>query len=147
MLDVNLIRDILINKSKIDKLNILEYLKDQFDSFNKNIEHFEEIIYFLVDCSILERNEEVKIEIFETLLKAAVFQDIEKINFHKLIDNWDNISEDCLCRCIDILSFTHKIQYLPTIEKYLSHPDPYVRESANYATQEILGYYEKRKET
>lgn len=139
MLDVNKIRSILTGGSKDERLDILECLKDQFDSFDKNIEHFEEIIYVLIDASIAEHDIEVKVEVFEALTKAAVFQDIESINFDKLVDNLKKIPEECLGRCIDVLSFSHKLCYLSTIKGYLNHTNPYVRESAEYAVKEILG--------
>ena len=48
-------------------------------------------------------------------------------------------------RCIDILSFTHQLNYLSVIQKYLYHWNPYVRESAVYAIKEISGYAEKNQ--
>jgi len=143
MLDANNLRCIFINGSKNEKLDILECLKDQFDSFNKNIDYFDEFMNVLLEFSITESDTEVKIEVLEALSKAAVFQDINNINFDKLIENLENTPEECLSRCIDILSFTHKINYLSIIKRYLDHQNPYVRESAAIAVKEILDYVEK----
>ncbi|MFF2482308.1 hypothetical protein [Paenibacillus sp. NPDC058071] len=143
MLDSNNLRNIFINGSNNEKLDILEYLKDHFDSFNKNIEYFDEYKNVLLDFSITESDKEVKIEIFEALSKAAVFQDVSNINFDKLIENLENTPEECLSRSIDILSFTHEENYVPIIKRYLNHRNPYVRESAVFAVKEILEYVEK----
>ncbi|WP_187377754.1 hypothetical protein [Paenibacillus senegalimassiliensis] len=139
-MEANNLRNIFIKGVKKEKINSLEYIKDQFDSFNKNIEYFDELMNALLELSFIETDSEVKIEIFEVLLKAAVFQDIDNINFDKLIENLENTHEECLSRCIDILSFTHKVNYLPIIERYLKHPNLYVRESAVMAVREITEF-------
>lgn len=139
ILETNILRKIFISGSKTEKLEILDYLKDQFDSFNKNIEYFDEILNVLLEFSITETDKEVKIEVLEAISKAAVFQDITNINFDMFIENLDNTPEEYLSRCIDILSFTHKMVYLPIIKRYLSHRNLYVRESAVIAVKEILG--------
>lgn len=129
----------LTNGSKTEKLNVLDYMKDQFDSFDKNIESFEELIEILLSFAQTEPDIEVKIEIFESLLKAAVFQNITSIDFRQLSEYIHDVPEECLSRVIDILSFTYEISYLPIIKSYLHHPNPYVRKSAECAVKEILG--------
>jgi len=133
------LKSTLTSGSTTEKLNALEYLKDQFDSFDKNIESFELLIDVLLNAALTESDMAVKIEIFESLAKAAVFQDITAIDFTRLSQNIDRIPEECLGRTIDILSFTYEINYLPIIKRYLNHPDLYIRESAEYGVKEILG--------
>lgn len=85
-MEANILRGNLISRSKTDKLNILKYLKDQFDSFNKNIEYFDEMLNVLLEFSMNETNREVKIEILEAISKAAVFQNITNNNFDKFLE-------------------------------------------------------------
>lgn len=59
------LKSTLTNGSITEKLNALEYLKDQFDSFDKNIESFELLIDVLMNVALTESDMEVKIEVFE----------------------------------------------------------------------------------
>ncbi len=122
-----------------DKINTLSYLCDVFESYNKNIEHFDEIVRLLIDGAIAEENLEIKGEFFEALSKAAVFHDVEHIDFDKIAQNLDSLPIACLVRGIDILSFTHNLKYLPTIEKYRNHENEYVREAVETAIKEMTG--------
>lgn len=139
MEDTKKLKEIFMNGSKTEKLEVLECLKDQFDSFDKNLDDFSEKMNLLVGSSIRESDIEVKIEMFEALSKAATFQNIEDIDFDEFIENLEIIPEECLSRSIDILSFTHKKKYLSVIKKYLTHRNPYVRESAKFAIDEMSG--------
>lgn len=74
----------------------------------------------LLEFSITETGREVKIEVLDAISKAAVFQKITNINFYKFLENLDNTPEECLSRCIDILSFTQDA--LSSNNKKISQP-------------------------
>jgi hypothetical protein len=63
----------------------------------------------------------------------------EHIDFDKIEQNLDRLPAACLIRGIELLSFTHNRKYLPTIEKYLHHPNEHVRETVETAIKEITG--------
>lgn len=143
ILEINSLKKCFNSGTITEKIHTLSHLSDVFDSYKKNINNFEGIMNLLIICSITEDNMEVKREIFDTLVRASVFQDVHSINFDKLEDNLDELPIECLGRCIDIFSFTHKIKYIPSIERYIKHDDKYVRESAEMAINEIIGYHKR----
>lgn len=109
MKQFNEIREILESKNLTLKIELLEYLSDQFDSFNKTIAHFDDIICLLLDSYFKEAIPRVKNEIIDTLSKAAVFQNIENIDFSFLISQLDIMPVEHLSRFIDILRVLHTI--------------------------------------
>lgn len=79
----------------------------------------------------------MKNEIIDTLSKAAVFQNIENIDFSFLISQLDIMPVEHLSRFIDILSFTHNFKLIPIIKKYEGHLNEDVRKSAESALKEL----------
>lgn len=131
------IREILESQNLTLKIELLEYLSDQFDSFNKNIAHFDDIICLLLDSYFKEAIPGVKNEIIDTLSKAAVFQNIEDIDFSFLISQLDIMPVEHLSRFIDILSFTHNFTLIPIIKKYEGHLSGDVRKTVESALIEL----------
>lgn len=145
-MDVNELRQCFIAGTITERLETLSYLSDVFESYNKNITNFDEIMNLLIDNSITEDNLEVKCEFFEVLVKATVFQEVHQINFDKLEHSLVELPVECLSRCIDVLSFSHNKKYIPSLEVYRNHDDKNVRESVELAIKEIMGYHKKLTE-
>ncbi|HJV45795.1 MAG TPA: hypothetical protein VJ824_08715 [Bacillota bacterium] len=137
-MDFKELKSSLIGGDEIQKIEVLSFLSDVFESYNKNIEGFEEIVHLLIDIFVEEKSLEIKCEILETLAKGAIYQDIHLIDLSKLENNLERISDKCLSRCIDIFGFTHDTKYLEIIKKYQNHDDESIRESVDEAIREIL---------
>ncbi|KFN10555.1 hypothetical protein [Paenibacillus macerans] len=136
---------ILSGKDNEEKIEILSHLCDIFESYNTAIDNFEDIILTLLNFGIKEDNLELKEEIFNTLLTAATYKNIDGINFDFLADNLENLPDECLHSALTTLSFTFKKKYLSYLTKYLNHKNGSIRADAINAINEIEGYWAKRQ--
>lgn len=136
-MDINEVKKILLKGTVDDKIDILSYLCDIFEAYNKNINHFEELIEFLIHLAIETQDENEKEEILETICKAAIYQDIDKVNFDVLEQDIQKVSVKFLPRYIDILSYTHNIKYAKSILQFKDHKDKYVQIAVREAIQEM----------
>ena len=136
-MDINGVKKILLKGTVDDKIDILSYLCDIFEAYNKNINHFEELIEFLIHLAIETQDENEKEEILETICKAAIYQDIDKVNFDVLEQDIQKVSVKFLPRYIDILSYTHNRKYAKSILRFKDHKDKYVQIAVREAIQEM----------
>lgn len=138
---VEKLRTILSGSDIEEKVEVLSYLCDVFESYNNSIDDFREIIIALLDLGFKEDNLDVKEEIFNTILTAATYKNIDGINFDILAYNLDSLPEECLHSALTILGFTFKKDYLFYLTKYLDHENKSVRADAINAIKEIEGYW------
>ncbi|MFS0555487.1 hypothetical protein [Brevibacillus sp. 179-C9.3 HS] len=143
-MQVEELKEILSGPDHEEKIVILSHLCDIFESYNTVIDNFEELILVLLDFGINEQNPELKEEIFNTILTAATYNDIDKINFDILADNLENLSEECLHSAFTTLSFTYKKKYLSLLTRYANHENRSIRADAVNAINEIEGYWAKK---
>lgn len=130
-----------LENSNIEKvLELLSYLNDVFESYNKNIENFKEIVTILINYGINQSDSGIKDKVFDTLSRAAAFKDIDDIDLNLIENNLDNLPVKCLVSAISILGFSHKEKYLPILRKYCNHNDKYVISEASTAISEIEDY-------
>ncbi|MFP4979374.1 hypothetical protein ACE6ED_28585 [Paenibacillus sp. CN-4] len=136
-----------LSGSEIDeKVEILSHLCDVFESYNNSIENFKELVIALLDFGFKEENLEIKEEIFNVILTAATYKNIDEINFNILAHNLDSLPEECLHSALTILGFTFKKDYLFYLTKYLDHENGSIRADAVNAINEIEGYWAKNQE-
>lgn len=136
-MDINEIKTILLEGTLDDKIEILDYLCDIFESYNKNIDHFEELLKFLIHLAIETQDEYIKDDILETICKAAIYQNIDNINFDVFNQNMQKVSVKYLPRYIDILSYTHNKKYIESIFQFKNHQNKYVQIAVKEAAQEM----------
>lgn len=140
------IRAILSGSDVEEKTEVLSHLCDVFESYNNLIDNFKEIIIALLDFGFKEDNLEIKEEIFNTILTAATYKNIDEINFDILAYNLDTLPEECFHSALTILGFTFKKDYLFYLTKYLDHENGSIRADAINAINEIEGYWAKKQE-
>ncbi|MGO4532658.1 hypothetical protein AB4Z30_26545 [Paenibacillus sp. 2TAF8] len=140
------LRMILSGSDVEGKIEVLSHLCDVFESYNNSIDNFKEIIIALIDFGLREDNLEIKEEIFNTLLSAATYKNIDEINFDILAHNLDTLPEECFHSALTILGFTVKKDYLFYLTKYLNHENGSIRADAINAINEIEGYWAKKNE-
>ena len=133
------IKEILLKGTLNEKINTLSYLCDIFESYNKNIDQFEELLDFLIHLVIETQDENVKEETLETICKAAIYQNIDGIDFDALEQDIQKVSVKFLPRYIDILSYTHNKKYVKTILQFKDFPDKYVQIAVKEAILEMGG--------
>ena len=136
-MDIEEITGILSEGTLNDKIYMLCNLSNVFESYNKNINHFEEILEFLIHLAIKTKDEKVKEEILETICTATIYQNIDKINFDTLEQDIQRVSVKFLPRYIDILSYTNNKKYVKSILGLKNHPDRYVRIAVEEAIKEM----------
>lgn len=129
-----------------EKIEVLSHLCDVFESYNKSIDNFKDIIIELIHFGFKEVDLEIKEEIFNTILTAATYKNIDEINFDILAYNLDSLSEECLHSALTVLGFTYKKEYLIYLTKYLDHKNGSIRADAINAINEIEGYWAKKQE-
>lgn len=140
------IRAILSGSDVEEKIEVLSHLCDVFESYNNSIDNFKEIIIALLDFGFKEENLEIKEEIFNAILTAATYKNIDEINFDILAYNLDTLPEECFHSALTILGFTFKKDYLFHLTKYLDHENESIRADAINAINEIEGYWTKKQE-
>jgi len=140
------IRAILSGSDVEEKTEVLSHLCDVFESYNNSIDNFKEIIIALLDFGFKEDNLEIKEEIFNAILTAATYKNIDEINFDILAYNLDTLPEECFHSALTILGFTFKKDYLFYLTKYLDHENGSIRADAINAINEIEGYWAKKQE-
>lgn len=136
-MDMNEIKTIFLEGTLSSKINELSYLCDVFESYNKNIDHFEELIEFLIHLAVETRDDNIKEEILEAICKAAIHQNIDKVNFDAFSQDIQKVSVKYLPRYIDILSYTHNEKYIRDILQFKSYQNNYVQTAVNDAAQEM----------
>ncbi|MGG4552395.1 hypothetical protein [Paenibacillus humicus] len=140
------IRAILSGSDVEEKTEVLSHLCDVFESYNNSIDNFKEIIIALLDFGFKEDNLVIKEEIFNAILTAATYKNIDEINFDILAYNLDTLPEECFHSALTILGFTFKKDYLFYLTKYLDHENGSIRADAINAINEIEGYWAKKQE-
>lgn len=120
------------------KIELVSHLGDIFESYNKNI-GIDELVNLLMTYGVKEKDEAVQKEIFNSLLKAAIFQDIRNINLSMIILNIDRLPVDCIKVAIEVLGYSHNRNYVPILEKYATCEDEGIRVNAKIALTEIKG--------
>lgn len=140
------IRAILSGSDVEEKTEVLSHLCDVFESYNNSIDNFKEIIIALLDFGFKEDNLVIKEEIFNAILTAATYKNIDEINFDILVYNLDTLPEECFHSALTILGFTFKKDYLFYLTKYLDHENGSIRADAINAINEIEGYWAKKQE-
>lgn len=137
MMDIKEIKETLLEGTLDDKIDTLSYLCDIFESYNKNIDHFEELLEFLIHLAIETQDENMKEETLETISKAATYQNIQKVNFDAFEQDIQKVSVKYLPRYIDILSYTHNNKYIQSIFQFKNHQNKYVQIAVKEAAQEM----------
>ncbi|GGG03603.1 hypothetical protein [Paenibacillus aceti] len=140
------LRAILSGSDVEEKTEVLSHLCDVFESYNNSIDNCKEIIIALLDFGFKEDNLEIKEEIFNAILTAATYKNIDEINFDILAYNLDTLPEECFHSALTILGFTFKKDYLSYLTKYLDHENGSIRADAINAINEIEGYWAKKQE-
>lgn len=138
------LREVLSGSDIDEKTEILSHLCDVFESYNNSIDNFKELIITLLDFGIKEENLEIKEEIFDAILTAATYKNIDEINFDILANNLDSLPEECLHSALTTLGFTFKKDYVFYLTKYLDHENGGIRADAINAINEIEAYWEKK---
>ena len=128
---------VLESGTKDEKIELLSYLNDVFESYNKNIDDFSEIMDMLIKYAFKEKDGEVAIEILNTITFAETYQDVKEINFDTFAENITGVSGDTLMRYIDILSYTYNPKYIPYILNFRDSSDENIRNSVEEALVEL----------
>ena len=90
------LKQILSGSDSEEKVEVLSHLCDIFESYNTSIDNFEGMITLLLNFGIKEQNHELKEEIFNTILAAATYKDVDRINFDILEESLDSLPEECI---------------------------------------------------
>jgi len=141
-----------IEPSIVDKYQYLDSLATLFSSsllsHNKS-PVFDDIINYLIDFSIFsdEPSEDIKAFALGLACSAKNYTDISNIDFHKIINSMDNLSDEVLDSAISILSYTSNLEFEPYIIKYKDHTDPEVRETVKEALENFAFMREKQNKT
>lgn len=98
-----------------------------------------DIINLLIDYILVEEDDE---EVRGTMLRTimwATFTDIDRdvVHWELLRDQLNRFNNDELRFVLYALGGTHDLEYIPVIEKFLSHSDSRVREYAQRAIDKI----------
>lgn len=136
-MDVREIEQVLKGKDEQEKIETVSHLSDVFESYNTNIENFEELIEVLLAYALAEQNLEVKEELFDALSKAVTYQNVERINWDSLERHLPQLPLSCLITGINILGMTYDQKYLPTIKMYTEHENGAVKGEAYIALKEM----------
>lgn len=126
----------LRNGSKDEKINLLSHLSDVFES-KVTIENFDELLNLIVYNAIYETEEEIKEEFFDTLLIAATYRNINRINLDLVEENLLSLPVQCLCLGIEVLSASHNKKYSSIIHQLVGHQDNKIANIAEIALIEI----------
>ena len=112
-----------------EKIELIIHLGDVFESYNKEIEDFDDIIQILIDYLVASNDEQVIDEIIEAICKAQIYQNTNNVNFDKIEANLIIVEEKFLPRYIDILSYTHNKKYLPSILRFRDSNNIHVKQA------------------
>lgn len=126
-----------LSGNKSEKINLIGYLKDIFESYNKNISHFKEYMEELINISMEIDDKEVVMEILDVICAGQIYQDTSEIKCDKFVENLDKVSDDILARYIDIISYSGEKKYMPLIKKYKDYPYATVKTAVRDALIEL----------
>ena len=124
--------------SETEKIELLSHLCDVFESYNKNIKGFDEIVQMLVNLTV-KPDDRISDDIIDTILTAQINQDISNINFDIVDEHLETAPTHILPRFIEILSYTYNRKYIPSIVRFKDHKDAYIKQAVEDAIIELGG--------
>ena len=104
-----------------DQIVYLSHLTDIFESYNKNIQDFDEIMKTLIEYAIEQREGKMVEEVLCVITDAQTYQNIDNIDFSAFAENLSMVSGNVLFKYIEILSYTYDSRYIPDILKFEDH--------------------------
>ena len=129
---------IVLDSDEVEKqTEFLCHLTDVFESYNKNIQDFDEIVKVLIEYAIEKRNGKIVEEVLEVICDAQTYQNIDNIDFSAFAKNLDMVSGNILFKYIEILSYTYDSRYIPDILKFKDHADLLIRSGVKDALVEL----------
>ena len=128
---------VLENGRKEEQIELLSHLQDIFESYNKNIQDFDEIMDTLIKYAIEKKEGEVTEEVLYAITSAETYQDVERIDFSAFAENINKVSDNVLLKYIEILSYTYDSSYIPYILKFSDSSDVNIRNSVEEALAEL----------
>lgn len=136
-MDIEQFKKTMQDGSIKEKIELLSQIADKFESYVPQNNEDDTIVEILIDEAIGSIEAELIDEILETICKAEIYQDTSTVNFDRLAQNIDSISERFLPRYIDVLSYTHNKTYLSLITRFKNHDNKLVRQAVEYALIEL----------
>ena len=137
-MDIKEMIEIIEKGSETERLYLFSHLCDVFESYNKNIFNFREIVELLIDYVAAGPDDDAKSEALEAICNAQTYQDTEDINFDKIEVELSKINTlEFKEKFIEILGYTHNKKYLETILRFKDHGDRYVKKAVEDALIEM----------
>ena len=118
---------VLENGEEWDQIVCLTQLRNIFESYNKNIQDFDEIVKTLIEYAIEKRDGKIVEEVLYAITAAQTHQNIDSIDFSAFAKNLNMVSDNVLFKYIEILSYTYDSRYVPDILKFKDHDDRDIR--------------------
>ena len=128
----------LKNGRKDERINLLSHLSDVFEA-KVSIENLDELINLLIKSAVDETENEVKEELFDTLLIAATYRNISSINLDLIEEHLLSLPIQCLALGIEVLAASHNKKYSSVIQQLKNHHDTKIASIAEIAFIEIGG--------
>ncbi len=133
------IKEILALQNPNEKDSRLSLLNDEIEyGEGSNEADIAEGTQLLLATALQEDNKTVKKKLFRTIDKAAVHHDIRAcVDWGRLAAALPSLGKWELEYVLDILGISGQARYLATLEEYIHHADPEIREWAQEAITEI----------
>lgn len=136
-MDIDEIKTVLLEGEYDEKIEMLSYLCDVFESYNQNVDGLEETLDFLIKLVLESEDGTLKDEILEAICKAVIYKNIDNVDFDPMEQELAGTSISYIPRFIDILSFTHNKKYIDTILQFAEHANEDVRIAVKNAKLEM----------
>ncbi|KAB2328748.1 hypothetical protein F7731_24285 [Cytobacillus depressus] len=136
-MELSELEQILKGNNLESKIETISHLSDVFESYNKDIANFDDLVVLLLKFAIEEQNNEVKEELFDTLLDAATYKNTEKINWDILEQHINELPSECIPTAISILGLSHNKKYAHTLSTFSKHENKSIKSAALIALSEF----------
>lgn len=110
----------------------------------KRQKNLQEIMNLIIECIVMENDEDVKEEMFMALRNMVSLNDEKNIksSIKTLIDKLELLKDNDIAEALLVISYTFDIEYLELMQKYKTYPNQYVQEVVKEA---IVGIELKEK--
>lgn len=123
--------------SREDKMSYLNFLDIAFDVYNRKIENANAVVEVLIDSALASKDDGLTDEILEVICSAQISQDLHDVDYSKIANNLNNVSEKFLPRYIDILGNTGNTKYLPDVLRFKNDKNRNVQQAVKDALIEL----------
>lgn len=117
----------------VNKLGNLNHLNDLVEFKQLSDDQLEHVAKVLLGSVVYEGDSELCREIFRVLETIALTHSSVDFDLNPLMENFSESNLALIANTLVLMAYTGKRRYIPIVQTYLNHSDPFVSKNAAFA--------------